>query len=339
MKEIHGRKDRDRLTKSTFSSGDFTYKLIPDYGEFPAGYEHIMFPCGCCDRENNLFLTSRNLDHPIVMLDPEGKYVKDFGKGLFSETHGICVTPENTLLCVDTGLHVIRELSMDGELIRDIGNLGKPSDSGFDANIWRKMQRNGYLVPSDIAFKDNTAWMFYEGLRSIKRAAPPFNRPTGVSVAPNGSIYASDGYGNASVHRFTREGALLKTWGGPGDAPGRFIIPHSIWADCHNRIWVGDREGNKINVFDEDGELIACVTEGLYQPTDIFGDERYVYVAERGGGVTIFNAEDMEIVCQIGFYNSPLRAHGMCGDSDGNLYLMPLTTYDCHYLMKMVREV
>lgn len=338
MKMIHGNKNRDRETTSTFASGAFVYSLIPDYGNLPSSFVHTMFPCGCCDKDDNLFLTSRNLDHPIVMLDAQGNYVKDFGKGLFSETHGICVTPENTLLCVDTGFHVIRELTMDGELIRDLGNFKQPSDSGFEANIWRKMQRSGYLVPTDIAYKDNTAWMFYEGLRSIKRAAPPFNRPTGVCVAPNGDIYASDGYGNASVHRFTRDGRLLNTWGGPGDEPGRFIIPHSIWADCQNRIWVGDREGNKINIYDENGLLIACVTEGLYQPTDIFGDDTYVYVAERGGGVSIFDVETMDLAGQIGFYNSPLRAHGMCGDSRGNLYLMPLTTYDCHYLMKMVKK-
>lgn len=338
MKEIHGRRDRDARTVSRFLADGFTYRLIPDYGRFPKDFEFTMYPCGCCDKENNLFLTSRNIEHPIVMLDAEGNYVRDFGKGLFSETHGIFVTAENTLLCVDTGFHVIRELSMTGELIRDLGNFGKPSDSGFDANIWRKYQRNGYLVPTDIAFKDNSAWMFYEGLRSIKRAAPPFNRPTDVCIAPNGDIYASDGYGNVAVHRFSRDGKWKQTWGGAGDAPGKFIIPHSIWADCKNRIWVGDREGNKINVFDEKGSLIACVTENLYQPTDIFGDEQYVYVAERGGGISIFDVEKLELTGQIGFYNSPLRAHGMCGDNKGNLYLMPLTTYDCHYLMKLERE-
>lgn len=141
MKQIHGRKDRDCLTRSIFSSEGFTYSLLPNYGSFPSGYEHVMFPCGCCDKENNLFLTSRDLEHPIVMLDAEGKYVRDFGKGLFTETHGICVTPEGTLLCVDTGLHVIRELSMRGEWIRDLGTPGRASDSGFDANIWRKIQR------------------------------------------------------------------------------------------------------------------------------------------------------------------------------------------------------
>lgn len=334
MKEIHGSYERDRLTVTTFSSGRFSYTLDPDYGRLPAGFDYLMFPSGCCDKDDHLFLTTRNLEHPIIMLDADGTYVRDFGKGLFAQTHGICVTPEGTLLCADTALHVIRELSTTGELIRTLGTPGKPSSSGYDADVWRRMQRRGFMVPTDIAFSNQTSWMFYEGLLSIQRAAEPFNKPTGVCVAPNGNIYVSDGYGNAAVHRFSRDGKLIRTWGGPGHEPGKFIIPHSIWADKYNRIWVGDREGNKINIFDADGELIACVTEGLYQPTEIFADETYIYVAERGGGLTIFNM-DMDIEVQLGYFNSPIRAHGMCGDSKGNLYLMPLTTYDYHYLMKL----
>lgn len=55
-------------------------------------------------------------DHPIMMLDPEGNYVKNFGKGVFRGTHTLCVTPMDTLLCVDVADHVLRELSKDGEL-------------------------------------------------------------------------------------------------------------------------------------------------------------------------------------------------------------------------------
>ena len=76
---------------------------------------------------------------------------------------------------------------MDGELLRDLGNLGVPSDSGYDPNIWRKLQRQGKLIPTDVVFDNN--WAFSLGLQSIKRAAPPFNRPTGVVVGPQGDIF------------------------------------------------------------------------------------------------------------------------------------------------------
>ena len=33
---------------------------------------------------------------------------------------------------------------------------------------------------------------------------------------PNGDIYVTDGYRNARVHRFTKDGKLKNSWGAPG---------------------------------------------------------------------------------------------------------------------------
>lgn len=333
MKIIDGFEGRDMAAKAVFSHRGKAYELIPEYGNFPAEFEFSMYSGGCCDKEDNLFMMCRDLDRPVVMLDAEGNYIKSFGKGLFQEVHSLCVTPNDTLLCVDTGLHVVRELTKDGEWIRDLGNLGVPSDSGFEKDVWRRQQRRGKIVPTDVLF--DKGWSFWMGVETIKRAAPPFNRPTGVCVGPTGDIFVSDGYGNAAIHRFAPDGMLLKTWGGPGDEPGKFYVPHSLWVDKKNRVWVGDREANSIHVFDENGNVLAYMNENLYQPTGIWADDHYIYIAERGGGLTIINME-MEVEAQLGFYNSPIRAHGMCGNSRGELFLMPLSTYDRHFLMKLV---
>ncbi len=334
MKQMRGTEGRDLKARSVFSHNGWAFELIPEYGNFPPEFEFSMYSGGFCDKDDNLFMMCRDADHPVVMLDAEGNYVKSFGKGLFQEVHDLCITPDDTLLCVDTGLHVVRELTKDGEWIRDLGNLGVPSDSGFEKDVWRRMQRKGKIVPTDVLF--DKGWSFWMGAQTIKRAAPPFNRPTGVCVGPKGDIFVSDGYGNAAIHRFAPDGTLLKTWGGPGDEPGKFYIPHSLCVDRLNRVWVGDREANSVHVFDENGEILGYMNENLYQPTGIWADEEYVYIAERGGGLTIADME-LEIVAQLGFYNSPLRAHGMCGNSKGELFLMPLSTYDRHFLMKLVR--
>lgn len=54
------------------------------------------------------------------------------------------------------------------------------------------------------------------GVGTIRRAAPPFNKPTGVAFAPSGDLFVSDGYGNAAIHHFTRDGKLIQTWEVPG---------------------------------------------------------------------------------------------------------------------------
>lgn len=337
MKKIQGFDGRDFRSRSLFTHNGFTYELIPEYGKFPKGFERTMYSSGSCDKEDNLYLLTRDEEHPIVKLDAEGSFVKSFGKGLLKEVHGICVTPQNTLLCTDTAWHVVREISTEGELIRDFGTLGVPSNSGYEKDIWQRLQREGKIVATDLAF--DKGWSFWMAVQSIQRAAEPFNRPTGVCVGPKGDIFVSDGYGNAAIHRFAADGTLLKTWGGPGDEPGKFYVPHSLCVDGQNRVWVGDREANSIHVFDEDGNVLGYMNTNLYQPTAMWTDNRYVYVGERGGGLTILGM-DMEVKAQLGFYNSPIRSHGMCGNSKGELFLMPLSTYDRHFLMclRPVRE-
>lgn len=58
----------------------------------------------------------------------------------------------------------------------------------------------------------------------------------------------------------------------------------------------------------------------LYQPTGLWADRNYVYAAERGGGLTIIDM-NLAVKAQLGFYNSPIRAHGMCGNSKSEQFL------------------
>jgi DNA-binding beta-propeller fold protein YncE len=87
-----------------------------------------------------------------------------------------------------------------------------------------------------------------------------FNKPTDVAFGPDGEFYVSDGYGNSRVMKFSPEGTLIKSWGTPGKAPGEFILPHAIVVDAKGRVLVGDRENNRIQIFDRDGNLLESWT-------------------------------------------------------------------------------
>jgi peptidylamidoglycolate lyase len=86
--------------------------------------------------------------------------------------------------------------------------------------------------------------------------AKTFNRPTDLAWDSKGSIYVSDGYANSRVVKFDKSGTYLTSWGTPGSAPGRFRVPHSIGVDSKDRVYVSDRENNRIQVFDEHGALL-----------------------------------------------------------------------------------
>lgn len=83
-----------------------------------------------------------------------------------------------------------------------------------------------------------------------------FNRPTDVAWDSRGNLYVSDGYVNSRVVKFDARGRYVKAWGTAGQAPGQFRTPHSIAVDSKDRVYVSDRENNRIQVFDADGKLL-----------------------------------------------------------------------------------
>ena len=83
-----------------------------------------------------------------------------------------------------------------------------------------------------------------------------FNRPTDVAFAANGDFYVSDGYGNSRVLKFSRDGKYLLDWGKRGAGPGEFNLPHQVQLDSKGRVWVSDRENNRIQCFDAGGKFL-----------------------------------------------------------------------------------
>ncbi|GHU26366.1 hypothetical protein AGMMS50256_03400 [Betaproteobacteria bacterium] len=335
MKQINGDANRNKNASVFFRSGDFAWRLEPDFGSrIPRAMKNLGCPTGCCDKDGNLYLVSRDVNRPIVVLDKDGNYIRDFGEGLFLYLHDIKITPNNTLLCVDSGHHVAREITFAGELVKDIGTLDQASDTGFDPDVWDSLRTDGRIASYDVYF--NAGLDFVEKMRSIKRTAGPFNKPTGVAFNSKGEIFFSDGYGNAAVHKFSAGGELLKTWGQPGEGPGKFLINHAIWVDAKDRVWICDREGSSVHVFSDDGEILAYATKGFMQPTGVWGDKDYVYVGERGGGLSVFNM-DMTLVAQIGFAFCSLRFHGICGNANSDLFVFPLHSFLGYPVMKLTR--
>jgi NHL repeat len=96
-----------------------------------------------------------------------------------------------------------------------------------------------------------------------------FDRPTDIAFAAKGDFYVSDGYGNSRVVKFSTDGKYLLSWGKRGRAPGEFHTAHSIGVDSKGRVYVSDRENNRIQIFDPNGNFLKQwahlgATQGLF---------------------------------------------------------------------------
>jgi sugar lactone lactonase YvrE len=102
-----------------------------------------------------------------------------------------------------------------------------------------------------------------------------FLQPADILVAPNGDFFIATGHGQAKpeVLKFSKDGKLIKRWGTLGTTPGNFDQAHSLAMDSKGRLFVGDRNNNRIQIFDQNGTYISEITT-WGRPSGIFIDSK-----------------------------------------------------------------
>jgi sugar lactone lactonase YvrE len=246
---------------------------------------------------------------PILEFDSSGKLLlKSFGAGLFVMPHAIHFDNTGNLWVTDyeardgKGSQAIK-FTPDGKILMTLGKAGVSAD-GPDT----------------------------------------FGEPNDVVEAANGDLFVADGHtphkGSARIIKFTKDGKFIKQWGGLGSEPGQFDVPHALAFDSQGRLFVADRANKRIQIFDQEGNVLAqwrqfgspsgifidrndviYVCDSQSEPTDSTAD-RYNPGFEHG--VRIGNAKDGKVTAYIPM-PPPVNKHnapeGIAADAMGNVYI------------------
>ena len=286
----------------SYGSGKYTYELVDGWAKYPKDWSMLDVGGIAIDKQDKVYVFNRGA-HPLMIFDREGNFQSTWGAGIFKRAHGSCIDPEGNIYCTDDENHTVRKFTPDGKLLMTLGTEDKPSDTGYTKKF-----------------------DFYCSLATITRGGGPFNRPTGVAMGPSGNIYIADGYGNAQGHKFTGDGKYLFSWGGPGTGPSQFRLPHNIWVDKKERVWIPDRENNRIQIFDSEGKLLDMWTDQI-RPTDLFiDDEDTVYVSDLADRVRIYTIDGKLLSewASEGLEKDKalfLAPHAIAVDSQGSIYM------------------
>jgi hypothetical protein len=291
----------DRKNRMIYGTGSYRYEHVPDWAKLPGGWSWGHGTGVAVDDEDHVYFFNRTV-HPVIVFDREGNFLRSWGEGVFKRPHGVFITLDQFVWGADDGDHVISQFDLDGRLLKTLGLRGKPSDTG-------------YVHEGDLTKR----------LDSIKREAGPFNRPTKLVLAPWGEMYASDGYGNARVHRFSADGTLIGSWGEPGRAPGQFRLPHGLAVDARGRILAADRENSRVQLFSREGDFLEAWTD-LEKASDVAVDKDGVlYVSELPRGVCVMDQDGRVLSRFDAVKDHVLRqAHSLCVDSRGDLYVVEI---------------
>ena len=147
-----------------------------------------------------------------------------------------------------------------------------------------------------------------------KTGAPgqPFNMPTNTAVSRAGDLFVSDGYGQTRVHRFSKDGKLIESWGEKGSGDGQLLLPHGIWVDERDRVLVADRYNARVTVFDIHGKYLEAWP--VKNANDIWIRDGLVYVTE--GPLTIWSMDGKLLHRWVEY-----GTHSVCVDKKGAVYL------------------
>jgi len=283
--------------------GEHRYRVEEGWGKLPDGWSFKEVAAVGTDRNDNVYVFNRG-EHPMIVFDRDGNFLRSWGEDLFDRAHGVFMAPDDTIFLTDDGNHTVRRCTLDGKVLLELGTRGKPAP-------------------------------FMSG--------QPFCRCTHTALTPKGEILVSDGYGNAKVHKYSPDGKYMFSWGECGRGPGEFNLPHNIVCDPEGWVYVADRESHRIQVFDSNGKYETEWTN-VHRPSALFmthGKCPLCYVGEigpylnsnkgfpnLGPRVSILDKTG-KVLARLGFekdgygqapgqFTSP---HGIAVDSRGDIYV------------------
>jgi len=283
-------------------SGKYTYRVNEEWQRPPVGLE-VRACAVSVDSQDRVYCFNRNAEHPVVIFDRDGNFLSSWGAGRFTFPHAIRIVRENgqdvVWLC-DEHHHQFQKFTTGGRLLQTIGEKGARADTG---------------VPADDF--SSAAW------KKVTHGGGPFNLPTDIAFATDGSMFMTDGYGNARVHKFSPDAKYLFSWGEPGTAPGQFNLPHGVWIDRRGRVLVADRENDRVQVFDQNGKLLSVWATELIGPAFFYvDDDDVVYIPEHNGGRISILTLDGERLARWGDGPVHRSCHGIWVDSHSDLYVV-----------------
>jgi DNA-binding beta-propeller fold protein YncE len=196
----------------------------------------------------------------LLEFDRTGKFLREIGTSendrpyAFLFAQGVRVDAQNNVWIVDRASRMVVKFDQSGKVLLTLGRrLEAVGELGSSGVFGRSSGPPGSGVPGD-----------------------NFNQPLDVAWDAAGNIFIPDGYGNARVAKFDKNGKFIKSWGATGAQSGQFNIPHSVAVDAGGNVYVADMGNSRIQVFDNDGTFKSeiknvgapraiCISPGAHQ--------------------------------------------------------------------------
>ena len=203
------------------------------------------------DRDDNVWVT--DIGHHLVMqFDPQGKLLLALGTSdkpgtgndQFDKPTDIAFGNDGQVYVSDGyGNSRVMEFDGRGKFVRTWGRPGMGPGEFKIPHAVRVDPRGRVLV----ADRENKRSQVFNGQGTVESIWDGF-APYGLELDPSGAIFVADGLAN-QVLQLGPDGKVVHSWGGKGNQPGQFNLPHMLALDRDGNLFVTEIDGMRMQKF------------------------------------------------------------------------------------------
>ena len=224
---------------------------------------------------------------------------------------GVATDSKGQVFVLHRGTEPVLVFEPSGRFVRSFGKGLFKTAHGLridaDDNVWTTDSADHVVIK----FSPDGRVLMTLGERGVAgEDARHFNKPADVAFGEGGTFFVADGYGNSRVVKFDKDGKFLLAWGKKGKGEGEFVIPHAVRLDSKGLVYVGDRENDRVQVFDQNGKFIRQF--GGFAPFGLFITPKDELFAADGRAHTVH---------RLTLEGQVLETCGKRGPEAGNFFL------------------
>jgi streptogramin lyase len=266
------------------------YTTIPNYFKLPEGRTWGSTSAVAVDKDGkSVWIAERCGTNscagsklpPILHFDEGGNLLKAFGEGMLVSPHGIYIDRDGNVWVIDCAC-----TGGGGGRGRAASTANPPPTPAAPAPTPAAPSPPPPPMGHQIfKFSPDGRLLLTLGTAGGARDPDFFFQPNNMVIAKDGTIFVAEGHASspgstARVMKFTKDGKLIRSFGKLGTGPDEFDQPHALAFDSKGRLFVGDRNNNRIQIFDQDFKLLDTWYQ-FSRPSGIFIDkDDVIYVAD-----------------------------------------------------------
>lgn len=274
---------------------DGGYKLVPNWPTLPSGEFFGLKTPPPPPAERDAQAAARRATGQANAPRPTGQ-----GPTNQPGISGLAIDQNDRIYVFNRGAKPVMVFNTEGKLVAAGGDQelnGKKLDPNWQHSGAVDWEGNVYMIERDahrivkLSPKMDKVLLRLGTTMEKGNDATHFDLPSGIAVLRNGNMIVTDGYGNNRVVMFDKTGKFIKQVakgaGGPadkGNGIGEWVLPHKLAVDAQENLYIIDREGHRVQVFDKNLNYLREINVPGWNPWDIAisrkGDDGFAYIAD-----------------------------------------------------------